>query len=153
MSNEGLVTLHGFVTQINGISVDRIEAETLHVPSVTTGCLYPYIIFIPMFQKALTKCWSWMSPDLGKMEKITSAAALCPKKCCKVRQQHQGHQWRSLLWSCCCSLLLPCTLQPTLHTSMVCCWSGEFSPNRRSRYKDTACSGFKRLHTSTYVYV
>lgn len=35
--NVGLVSLHGFVTQISGISVDWIQAETLHVPSVTTG--------------------------------------------------------------------------------------------------------------------
>lgn len=34
---EGLMSFHGFATWINGCSVDWIQAETLHVPSVITG--------------------------------------------------------------------------------------------------------------------
>jgi len=37
--NEGHLGLHGLATQVDGVCRDWIQAEDLHVLSVTIGCL------------------------------------------------------------------------------------------------------------------
>lgn len=77
--NEGLVSLHGFATQVNAISVGWIQAETFCVPFATTGSLQPYLVFVPISQKALTACESrswkrWRKSPLQLLPALRGAA-------------------------------------------------------------------------------